>query len=81
MAWVDYGKAFDLVPHSWIIECPDLLRTADNMLQSVYNRKHGRLEGKFNIIGLDWGKLEFEEASFKLIVCHHYSVCNLHYHG
>ena len=26
MAWVDYGKAFDLVPHSWIIECPDLLK-------------------------------------------------------
>ena len=80
MAWVDYGKAFDLVPHSWIIECPDPLTIAYNMHQSVYNRKHGRLEDKFNIIGLDWGKLKFDEASFKLIVCHHYCVCNLHYH-
>ena len=26
MAWVDYGRAFDLVPHSWIIECPDLFK-------------------------------------------------------
>ena len=51
MAWVDYGKGFDLVPHSWIIECPDLLKIADNMHQSVYNRKHARLEDKFNIIG------------------------------
>ena len=26
MAWVDYGKACDLVPHSWILEYPDLLK-------------------------------------------------------
>ena len=51
MAWVDYGKAFDLVPNGWIIECPDLLKIADNMHQSVYNREHARLEDKFNIIG------------------------------
>ena len=21
MAWIDYKKAYDMVPHSWIIEC------------------------------------------------------------
>lgn len=25
MAWIDYRKAFDSVPHSWILECLDLL--------------------------------------------------------
>ena len=25
MAWIDY-KTYDMVPHSWIIECLDLLR-------------------------------------------------------
>ena len=25
MAWIDYKKTYDLVPHSWIIECLDLL--------------------------------------------------------
>ena len=24
MAWIDYNKAYDMVPHSWIIECLDL---------------------------------------------------------
>ena len=28
-----------------------LKKIADNMHQSVYNRKHARLEDKFNIIG------------------------------
>ena len=23
MAWIDYKKAYDMVPHSWIIECLD----------------------------------------------------------
>ena len=21
MAWIDYKKAYDMVPHSWIIDC------------------------------------------------------------
>ena len=25
MAWIDYQKAFDRVPHSWIIKCLDLI--------------------------------------------------------
>ena len=24
MAWIDYKKAYDMVPHSWIIQCLDL---------------------------------------------------------
>ena len=25
MAWMDYTKPYDMVPHSWIIECLDLM--------------------------------------------------------
>lgn len=32
--WVDYRKAYDIVPHSWIIECLDLLQIADNKSSS-----------------------------------------------
>ena len=28
MAWIDYKKAYDMVPHSWIIECLDLFGVA-----------------------------------------------------
>ena len=31
MAWIDYKKAYDMVPHSWIIECLDLLGVAENI--------------------------------------------------
>ena len=29
MAWIDYKKAYDMVPHSWIMECLDLVGAAD----------------------------------------------------
>ena len=31
MAWIDYKKAYDMVPHSWIIECLDLFGLAENI--------------------------------------------------
>ena len=31
MAWVDYKKAFDMVPHSWIIESLKMARVAGNI--------------------------------------------------
>ena len=29
MAWIDYKKAYDMVRHSWIIECLDLFGVAE----------------------------------------------------
>ena len=31
MAWVDYKKAYDMVPHSWIKECLNMFGIADNI--------------------------------------------------
>ena len=31
MAWVDYRKAYDMVPHSWIVECMDIFGIAENV--------------------------------------------------
>ena len=31
MGWIDYKKAYDMVPHSWIIECLDLFGGAENI--------------------------------------------------
>ena len=31
MLWIDYKKAYDIVPHSRIIECLDLFRVAENI--------------------------------------------------
>ena len=31
MAWIDHKKVYDFVPHSWINECMELFRIADNV--------------------------------------------------
>ena len=31
MGWIDYKKAFDMVPHSWILKCLDIFKIADNI--------------------------------------------------
>ena len=33
MAWIDYHKAYDMVPHSWIVECLELFGIAVNVRQ------------------------------------------------
>ena len=35
MAWIDYKKAYDMAPHSWILESLELVQVSDNILQFV----------------------------------------------
>ena len=37
MAWIDYNKAHDMVPHLWIIECLDLFGVAENIKSLFMN--------------------------------------------
>ena len=37
MAWIDYKKAYDMVPHSWIIEYLDLFGAAENIKSLLVN--------------------------------------------
>ena len=37
MVWSDYKKAYDMVPHSWIIEYLDLFGVAENMKSFLQN--------------------------------------------
>ena len=37
MAWVDYKKAYDMVPHWRIKECLDLFRVAENINTNSFN--------------------------------------------
>ena len=30
MAWIDYKKAYDFLPHSWIDECMEMFGIAEN---------------------------------------------------
>ena len=35
MAWIDYRKAYDLVPHSWILECLENLGVSEEIRRVV----------------------------------------------
>ena len=37
MAWIDYKKVYDMVPHSWIIECLDLFGVAESIKNLLVN--------------------------------------------
>ena len=37
MAWVDYKKAYDLVPHSWILKCARMMGIATNITVLLEN--------------------------------------------
>ena len=35
MTWIDYKKAYDMVPHSWILKNLELVEVSDNILEFV----------------------------------------------
>ena len=37
MAWIDYEKAYDMVPHLWIIECLDFFGVGENIKSLLVN--------------------------------------------
>ena len=37
MAWMDYSKAFDMVPHSWILKMLELSKVAGNVTSFLSN--------------------------------------------
>ena len=37
MAWIDYKKAYDMVPQSWVIECLNLFGVAENIKSLLVN--------------------------------------------
>ena len=37
ITWVDFKKAYDMVPHSWIVDCLDLFEVAENIKSLLVN--------------------------------------------
>ena len=45
MAWINYKKAYDMVPHSWIIKCLDLFVVAENIKSLLVSEQYRKVEG------------------------------------
>ena len=35
MAWIDYRKAYDMVPHTWILECLKMYKISNNIINFI----------------------------------------------
>ena len=47
MAWIDYRKAYDLVPHSWVNECIEMFGIAVNFFAKEYATVEAIVDGKW----------------------------------
>ena len=59
MAWIDYKKAYHMVPHSWTIECLDLFEVAENNKSLLVNSME-----KWKVM-LCSGNCELDEVEIK----------------
>ena len=76
MLWVDYRKAYDSVPHIWIIECLCLMRAHSSVYRFVESSmKNWRTEVTFNEIS--FVSVDIKCGNFKVIVSPHcYLLCH-----
>ena len=64
MAWLYYKKAYDMVSHSWVIECLDLFRVAGNIKSLLVNSME-----KWKVMlcsgNSELGEVEIKRGSFQ----------------
>ena len=49
MAWIDYKKIFDMVPHSWVLKCLEMVGAAINMISLITNSMVSWRRGEVDI--------------------------------
>ena len=63
MAWIDYKKAHDFVPHSWISECMELFEITDNM-RNFLEKSMEQRELSLISNGKDLGEVNVNKGMF-----------------
>ena len=64
ITWVDYRKAYDMMPHSWIIECPEFLQISDNIKQ-FFTRTMTKWRTELILSGESLGKVNIRRDIFQ----------------
>ena len=63
MAWIDYKKAYDMVPHWWIKECLDLFGVAENIKNLLVNSME-KWRVMLCAVNLELGKVDIKRGIF-----------------
>ena len=64
MAWVDYKKAYDMVPHSWIIECLKMAQVPQNVT-SFLERSMRNWKTELTSCGTSLGTVDIKRGIFQ----------------
>jgi len=64
MGWIDYKKAFDMVPLSWILKCLDIFKIAKNVKQLLRNSMK-KWETELTSSGESLGQVKIKRGIFQ----------------
>ena len=64
MAWIDYRKAYDLAPHSWVIECMETFGIAEN-LRTFLQKSMQQWRLSLTANGEDLGEVNVKRGIFQ----------------
>ena len=64
MAWIDYKKAYDMVPHSWVIEYLDLFGVAEN-IKNLFVKSMETWKVMFCLRNSELGEVEIKRGIFQ----------------
>ena len=70
MAWIDFKKAFDMVPHSWLVKCLDLFGAA-NSLMALLEQSRGSWCTELTADGQVLGEVDIQRGIFPIAVRSH----------
>lgn len=64
MGWVDYKKAYDMVPHSWLKECMDIFKV-DNQVKTFLERSMNKWNTALECNGQHIGEVKINRGIFQ----------------
>ena len=64
IAWIDYKRAYDMVPHSWIMECLDFVGAAD-AVKSLLGESMRMWKTNLTANGKNLGKVNIRRGIFQ----------------
>ena len=64
MAWIDYKRDYDVVPHLWILKCLEMVGTAKNMI-SIFSNSMVNWKTVLTSGGVELGQVDIRRGIFQ----------------
>ena len=68
MGWIDYKKAFDMVPHSWILRCLEIFGIAEN-IKSLIGNSMKNWKTELTSGNQSLGRVKIKRAPLPFVIC------------